>query len=151
MTVVDFQAHALTPEERHQAQMLSLLAHLKADPVANIHGFATRWPLRVRQVCKREGREFTVTTQDIMDLAKRQDYRCAVSGLPFDTDLPGHNLRNPFGPSIDRLDCAKGYTPDNIRIVCVIVNLALNSFGDEALLKMCRAVCEQNPLSGDHP
>lgn len=33
-------------------------------------------------------------------------------------------------PSIDRIDTTRGYTPDNVRLVCAAVNLALNQFGE---------------------
>jgi hypothetical protein len=47
---------------------------------------------------------------------------------------------DPFSPSLDRIDCTQGYVAGNVRLVCLIVNFALNTFGDDAFLEMCRAV-----------
>jgi len=72
---------------------------------------------------------------------------CEVSGLPLtlDRDLTGRRFYAPLNPSLDRRDNDKGYTPENTRIVCVLVNLGLNRFGDEAFIRVCRAVAARNP------
>lgn len=40
------------------------------------------------------------------------------------------------------IDSTLGYTKDNVRLVCTIVNMALNEFGDIIFDKMCRAYVE---------
>lgn len=66
--------------------------------------------------------------------------KCELSEIPFSFERFGKIKRNPFALSLDRIDSEKGYTKDNVRLVCVIVNLSLNNFGDEAFFKMCEAV-----------
>ncbi len=70
-----------------------------------------------------------------------QEQKCSLTDIPFvlERNSPGKRGFKPFGPSIDRIDCSKGYTKDNVRLVCVIVNLSLNNFGDECFDKMCEA------------
>ena len=70
---------------------------------------------------------------------------CSVSGLKLYLDGGGFHAgdRHPRSPSLDRIDPKKGYTPDNVRIVCWQVNLARNNYGDEALFEMCRAISSQ--------
>ena len=41
--------------------------------------------------------------------------------------------RAPFAPSIDRVNCARGYLFDNVRLTCQIANLAMNVWGAEVL------------------
>jgi len=36
----------------------------------------------------------------------------------------------PFSASIDRINTNLGYTKDNVRFVCTMVNFALNEFGE---------------------
>jgi hypothetical protein len=43
----------------------------------------------------------------------------------------------PFSPSIDRIDSNKGYTKDNCRLVCTIVNFGLHRFGEQIYEYVC--------------
>jgi hypothetical protein len=61
--------------------------------------------------------EFTLTTQDIFDLVKKQNNRCFFTKKEF---IWKYNNNNK--PSIDRIDCNRGYTKDNINMVTFIVN-----------------------------
>lgn len=66
----------------------------------------------------------------LQELLKKSGGRCAVSGIAFTgCRYPGQRIR-PWMPSIDRIDTTRGYTPDNVRLVCAAVNLALNQFGE---------------------
>ena len=73
---------------------------------------------------------------------------CALSGIKM--DLPSDTLawearaRDPWKPSLDRIDNSKGYLKGNVRYVSVIANFARNEFSDEQLLEFCRAVVQHN-------
>lgn len=82
----------------------------------------------------------------LIDLYNKQDGKCALTGLPFNLDRRGGTKR-VFAPSIDRLDCKGGYTKDNVRLVCLIVNIALNDFGDYAFDIMCRGYVKHQTKS----
>lgn len=59
---------------------------------------------------------------------------CELTGYPFDlTPCEEKGIRKFNGPSIDRIDNARGYTYDNIRIVLNIVNFAMNTWGEDVL------------------
>ena len=70
----------------------------------------------------------------------RQNGLCAVSGLPMAKD---RRTRAPLAPSIDRIDNRIGYTVENCRLVCYLVNLARSDFTDKEFIDMCRAVVER--------
>jgi hypothetical protein len=95
-----------------------------------------------RDRARRADLPFSIDLAWVLDTWERQEGLCALSALPLtlDRNPPGERFFNPFNPSLDRRIPALGYTPENTRLVCVIVNLALNGFGDEAFLRMCRAV-----------
>lgn len=76
-----------------------------------------------------------VTFEQFKDIVCRSNGRCALSGIAFDVTSP-EMKRNPFTLSPDRIDSSKGYTFENIRIVCMIVNLAMSHWGDWAIRKM---------------
>lgn len=54
---------------------------------------------------------------------------CEITGVPFCLD-PGRRYNSP---SIDRIDPAKGYTYDNIRVVLNLVNAAMGDWGEDVL------------------
>jgi hypothetical protein len=64
-----------------------------------------------------------------------QSYRCAVTGVEFTfNDTP----KDPWQPSIDRIDSGRGYHLDNVRLVCLIANLAMNRWGEDTLRALAR-------------
>lgn len=66
---------------------------------------------------------------------------CEATGLAFDLTPPeSHRDNNRFAPSLDRLDRNKGYTHDNVRVVCWHFNLARSSYGDDAMLELAEAI-----------
>lgn len=82
--------------------------------------------------------DFNLDEGFITSLYESQNGYCAVSGLEFDTSKT-HFRRRPLAPSLDRIDSAGGYTTDNVRFVCTIVNMAINEFGDDLFDKMCES------------
>ncbi|HRG71536.1 MAG TPA: hypothetical protein PLH95_07845 [Thauera aminoaromatica] len=90
---------------------------------------AARW--RAEQ----KGLPFDLTKQWVLDRISR----CEVTGLALSMEpMPG-SRQNPFGPSLDRKDCAKGYTTENTRVVAWGLNCALSDFGEEAFRKIALA------------
>jgi hypothetical protein len=71
---------------------------------------------------------------------------CAKTGFSFEIKAKGKNYKNrsPYAPSIDKIDPKKGYTKDNIQIVCWWYNSAKSIFTDDEVLKLCKAVITHN-------
>lgn len=91
-----------------------------------------------RERAKLKGIDFDMSTQSVLSMIAEQSRRCAVTGIEFSNAPSSRGRRIPFAPSADRIDNARGYTMDNIRIVCAIANLARGDFSDAEFLKMCR-------------
>lgn len=70
---------------------------------------------------KKQNREFTVTVDDILRILIAQNGQCAVTKQKL-THITREN-RVPTNISIDRIDSSKGYTPDNVQLICDIVNM----------------------------
>ena len=91
-----------------------------------------------RQNAKTRGHDFFITREDVLSKLREQRYLCAVSSMPF--SLARHKnektKRRPYAPSVDRINSNIGYSVDNIRVVCVCVNLAMQDWGDEVITRM---------------
>ena len=64
---------------------------------------------------------------------------CEITGIEFDLSKPNGRAR-PFSPSLDRLHSEKGYTKDNVRVVCWIYNAAKGSWTHDDVVKLAKAV-----------
>lgn len=93
--------------------------------------FCERAASRMRVRSSMWGMECDVTAHDLDAMLVDTGWRCAVSGIPFDP--PG---KGPFAPSVDRIDASRGYQSGNVRVVCNIVNYAMNEWGEAALWKL---------------
>src|SRR5215475_3906596 len=68
-----------------------------------------------------------------------QGWRCAVSGMAL---IGSTGKPHPFSPSLDRIVPALGYVPDNVSVVCLMVNLAINEWGLVNFLKLVACIRE---------
>lgn len=90
-----------------------------------------------------------LTVSWIAEQMERQNWRCAVSGVPFDLEGNSNDAcRRPWRPSLDRVDTRKGYTADNVRIVCTITNYAMGEWGEDALIRLARAIVAKRGARG---
>ena len=89
----------------------------------------------------------TLTANDIIQMAVASDERCALTGIPFSFAKGADEHKAPFAPSLDRIDSCKGYTPQNTRLVCVAVNLAMNQWGEAVLREIATAYVKHKESS----
>ena len=100
------------------------------------------WVARLLVQCRKGYKKNSLGLSDIVHMAIRSGGRCEVSGVPFNFDY--HGKRRPYAPSIDRINSDVGYTPENSRLVCYLVNVGMNCWGDEQFLRVCRAVAARD-------
>lgn len=97
--------------------------------------------------------EHAISIDALRDLAARSGGHCALTGIKFEygvaKEVEGLSTRRkrPWAPSIDRIDSSRGYHIDNIRLVCVAVNIARQDFPDEILFKMARGLSNMDNAS----
>lgn len=60
-------------------------------------------------------------------------FKCEITGIPFNWES-----RSPTGLSIDRIDPALPYTPENIRLVCWWINAAMGNWGLDKLKELIK-------------
>jgi hypothetical protein len=86
------------------------------------------------------GIECDLERADLESLWSKQSGLCAMTGITFRkrTGLRT-GWKNPFGPSLDRIDSGGSYTKRNVRLVCVIVNYIKSDFSDRDFYLMVKA------------
>lgn len=90
-----------------------------------------------RQSAKARGLECAITAEMIE--AMLAPMTCSATGLPLSLEHDASSSRNPWAPSVDRIDCAIGYRPGNIRIVCWAFNQMRGDFPDEVVRTLAEA------------
>jgi len=87
--------------------------------------------------------DIDVDLEFLRHLWLEQEGRCAVSGIVFSDELHERSfVKRPFEPSLDRIDSAKGYTTENVRLVVVIANFAMGQWGEDVLRRLAHGVVE---------
>lgn len=104
--------------------------------------------LKLLQQCrgsaKTRGLECSITADDIE--AMLAPMVCSATGLPLSLEHDGGTSKaNPWAPSIDRVDCSKGYAPDNVRVVCWAFNMMRADFPDEVVMTLAKALAARAP------
>jgi hypothetical protein len=68
---------------------------------------------------------------------------CEATGIKFDLETEerksGHT-KNPWVPSIDRIDSSKPYLKENIQVVVFMYNMCKSEFTHDDVIKFCKAV-----------
>jgi hypothetical protein len=101
---------------------------------------------RHRQSAKTREIPFQLKPADVYRLMETTDFCCAVSGIPFSKKAEGLGHVDPWAASIDRIENRHGYLLDNVRVVCVAANLAMNQWGHDVLLRLAKGVVRNAAL-----
>lgn len=109
---------------------------------------------RARLRAKAIGVEFNISKEWALGRIEDHGYRCELTGVRYYSKEKEKSTYHPYAPSLDRIDCSKGYTKDNVRIILASVNLMLSDWGTpvfEAVSAAYRAKTRKvNPLPA-HP
>lgn len=74
---------------------------------------------------------------------------CPVTGIAFDL-TNGHQkitgrAKNPYAPSLDRIDPKGSYSPDNTRVVIWQYNMMKGEVSDAEMFYLCRLIAARHP------
>lgn len=79
----------------------------------------------------KKGMIFDISAEFAHVLIHAQQFRCAVTGVEFRLIADVDYHKNPFAPSLDRKDSNKGYTIENVQLVCTWYNMFKNEWSDK--------------------
>ena len=95
-----------------------------------------------RGIKRKSCAEYDLSFNQIQEMKITQQNKCEISGIELQW-----KTKSPFMASIDRIDPNRGYTRDNVRLVCWIVNCGMNNFSFQDFLFMCAEVNNHNFVS----
>jgi hypothetical protein len=101
---------------------------------------------KVKKNSDTRGLEVRLSKEDMAKLWERSQGRCELSGIPFETVQYRHHKKRPWAPSVDRIDSARGYELDNVRLVCAAMNYALNEWGEDVFAKLAVGYVQKNGI-----
>jgi hypothetical protein len=90
---------------------------------------------------------FALSRDDILRMGEASNWTCALTGIRFALDRTENARSRAYAPSVDRILSNHGYTRDNVRLVCVAVNAALNEWGEEVFRRLALAYCRKHRIS----
>ena len=111
----------------------------------NINNFIKKLLLTTKHNINKRSKdlEYTIIENDIKKLYDSTNGKCAITGISM-THIARQNKdkipKNKWNMSIDRIDSNKGYIPNNIQLVCSIVNKMKGDLRDSKLLLVCHNI-----------
>ena len=80
---------------------------------------------------------------------EKQNGRCIITGLLmtnicYQNSVNDRHKINKWNISVDRIDSNKGYTIDNIQLICNVVNRMKSDLTDNELLLLCNNIYKKN-------
>lgn len=99
------------------------------------------WDKFVGRLLLRSNRKATLTKQDCLDLLKKQNYCCALTGVEMTCILEKGVVRKT-NVSLDRIDPKGPYTKENVQLVCAVVNKFRIDTPLDEFIDWCRKVTE---------
>lgn len=110
-----------------------------SDEKRLIKTLQARW-LGARDRAKRKGIPFTISKEDLLNIWNSQNGLCKISKIPMTYELDEGRIYTNV--SIDQIEPGKGYTVDNIQLVCSAVNQLKSNWNMDTVLYICKSIIE---------
>lgn len=104
---------------------------------------AHRMNLLYHAACRRartKNLPIDIDKEYLLHLVELSNNCCQVTGIKFDYDRNPKYGKNPYAPSLDRIDSSKGYTKGNVQLVVFMYNTAKGDWEHEDVLKLAEAL-----------
>jgi len=101
----------------------------KADPLK--FGKMEHSALKTR--AKTKNLKFDLSPEYIQKKFEECDGKCTITKILFSMEMGTKGKRNPFRPSVDRINSNKGYIKGNIQVVLAIVNTMKMDYTNDIL------------------
>jgi hypothetical protein len=97
------------------------------------------WRRYFVRLCNSKERKGVITPQDCIEILNQQQGRCALSGETLTCRLERGTLQ-PTNASLDRKNPGGSYRPENIQLVCVVLNSFRGATPLNEFISWCKKV-----------
>jgi hypothetical protein len=126
----------LTPEEK-----AIRLEHRRNYQYTSYKSFFKSSLITIKSRAKIKNIPFDICLQDLLELAEKQNYKCAISGEPLSFKASSKNHANKkFTASVDRIIPELGYIKTNIQLLIFQVNWMKSNLSISELYDMCKKI-----------
>ncbi len=87
--------------------------------------------------------ENSITSGQVKELLKKQNNKCAISGIEF---INAKDHRFLFKVSIDRINNSQGHHYENCQLICVSINLGKSNKSNDAVIKYIQEISQLPPI-----
>ena len=104
-------------------------------------GIRLSWLKKFETSAKLRGLDWEINADVVADLYEAQNAKCALTGWDISFPETGHPQMS--SASIDRIDSAFGYLPENIQLVDKRVNMMKQQYSQDEFISVCLAVADK--------
>ena len=97
------------------------------------------WRRYFTRLCNTRGRKGVITPDDCLRILEKQQWRCALSGEYVSCQLQRGKV-TPTNASIDQKDPGAGYHPENVQLVCAVLNSFRGATPLDEFVSWCKKV-----------
>ena len=98
---------------------------------------------RTRKASSKRGIKLSIDHAYVLKLMKKQNWKCALTGLPLRVGYGKSGSPTSCTASLDRIDSSKGYVPGNVQWVYMPVNMMKWKLSQKEFVKICKLVAKR--------
>ena len=108
----------------------------------SLKGYAFKLFSGAKGRAKKKNLEFNLTSQWVLE--KLTPLICEATGFTIDIAAGGVYKTHPLQPTLDRVDSAKGYTMDNVKVTCWWWNVMKQDWTEEIVKELIKKYKQKN-------
>ena len=101
------------------------------------------WSKYFSRLCSRSTRRGTISGEDCLRILAAQNYKCALSGENL-TCVLEKGVISQSNASLDRIDPKGTYAPENVQLVCTVLNSFRNDTPLNEFVNWCKKVAQHH-------
>lgn len=90
--------------------------------------------------------DYDLGLRPLAKLYLAQSGRCAITGMIMSPDTGYYDDKNPYKISVDRINNNRGYTLDNVRLLCHWTNNAKSTWSDNVFNEFVESIQKKNEV-----